>query len=362
MDREELDQRIRTRRPGEGGVRRGTPLDEWQRDARPAGYVPFQPEPEDAMAAREPDADQSAARVDNTSPGFDSPQHPGVPAETRPVPPPPYAAPRADYRPPAAEPVAYEPQAYQPPLDAPDHEGQSHPPPEYEREEHDPAAYDEPFDPEPYGAPEDAYPYPYRPADDGRRRGGSGALPVIGFIVLCVLALGVGAVLAGLLGGDPGVGEASPTPSASETAASSVEPSVEPSAPSSGEASATAEPTDGPVTFPDGALIQVQACATQGMSFDGCDVDGSTISEPTMWVWIGFDDAQGSDTFLLTLRSDGQTIDQQEKVLGDVLDCPGSCSGYLIGAAYRDLEAGDYELVVRRNDDFADSATFSVEG
>ncbi len=48
-------------------------------------------------------------------------------------------------------------------------------------------------------------------------------------------------------------------------------------------------------------------------------------------------------------------------MLGEVLDCPGTCSGYLIGAAYRELEPGDYELVVRRNDDFADSATFRVE-
>jgi hypothetical protein len=109
-------------------------------------------------------------------------------------------------------------------------------------------------------------------------------------------------------------------------------------------------------------VITVQPCATQGMSFDGCDEDGSVISNPTMWVWIGFDDAHGSDTFVLTLRSDGQTIDQQDKELGDVLDCPGSCSGYLIGAAYRDLQPGDYELIVRRNDDFADAATFTVEG
>ena len=98
------------------------------------------------------------------------------------------------------------------------------------------------------------------------------------------------------------------------------------------------------------------------MSFDGCIVDGSTISGRLMWVWIGFKDADGSDTITLTLRSEGQTIDQQEKVLGEVLDCSGTCSGYLIGAAYRGLEPGEYELVVRRNDDFADSTTFRVQG
>ena len=49
-----------------------------------------------------------------------------------------------------------------------------------------------PIDEAPYGAPEDAYPYPY-PAEDGGGRGGPGALPIIGFILLGVLALGVGA-------------------------------------------------------------------------------------------------------------------------------------------------------------------------
>ena len=54
------------------------------------------------------------------------------------------------------------------------------------------------------------------------------------------------------------------------------------------------------------------------MTFDGCVVDGSTITGRLMWVWLGFDDADGSDTFTLTLQSDGQTIDQQEKQLGSV--------------------------------------------
>ena len=86
-----------------------------------------------------------------------------------------------------------------------------------------------------------------------------------------------------------------------------------------------------------------------------------------MWVWIGFHDTGATDTITLTLQSDGDTIDQQEKVLGEVLgecerDGQPICSGYLIGAAYRELEPGEYELVVRRNGDFADSATFRVEG
>jgi hypothetical protein len=79
-----------------------------------------------------------------------------------------------------------------------------------------------------------------------------------------------------------------------------------------------------------------------------------------MWVWIGFKKAAGNDTFTLDLVSDGQTVDQQEQELGSIVSCPGTCSGYLIGAAYRDLDSGDYQLIVRRNGDFADSATFTV--
>ena len=353
MDRTELEEKARHRRPGDPAMRRGRSADELP----PAGYVPFQPEPEDANAMRDEPGAEPASHVDNTPPGFD---------EQLPPLPPVYRAPRDDRaaaaaagagyaaasahepppvdepEPPSAQPAAEQADAYGPPAAA--------------------ATYGEaPVDEAPYGAPEDAYPYAY-PADDRGGDGGSSALPIIGFILLGVLALGVGAVLATLLGGGGGVGEASPTQTPAFSTAPSQTASTAPSEPASEPPSSTPEPTDGPVTFPDGAVITVQPCATADMSFDGCLVDGSTITDPTMWVWIGFDDADGSDTFVLELRSQDQTIDQQEKVLGEVVGCPGTCSGYLIGAAYRDLEPGDYELVVRRNDDFADRATFRVEG
>ena len=346
MDRAELEERARHRRPSDPAVRRGRQGD----DAAPAGYVPFQPEPEDANAVREVEGEEPAPHVDNTPPGFD---------EQLPPLPPAYRAPRDDHAAAAAGAAAAytvasanEPPPYQPASDQPD----PYAPP------HQPATYGEaPVDDAPYGAPEDAYPYSY-PAEDGGGRGGSGALPIIGFILLGVLALAVGAVLATLLGGNGGVGEASPTPTTVASVAPSLAPTIMPTEPASEPPSSTPEPTDGPVTFPDGAVITVQPCATGDMGFDGCAVDGSTITASTMWVWIGFDDANGSDTFTLTLVSEGQTVDQQEKVLGEVINgCPDVCSGYLIGAAYRDLENGDYELVVRRNDDFADRATFRVE-
>jgi hypothetical protein len=352
MDRAELEDRVRHRRPGDPGIRRGRSPGE---EVAPAAYVPFQPEPEDVKAIRdEEESGQPAQHVDHTPPDFDEAPPPPVhrePHDDR------AAAAAAGY----GSASAYEPAsaAYRaehepvPSAYAPDpYQGDPYRPP------HASATYGRaPVDDDPYGAAEDSYRYP---ADDRGGRGGSSVLPIIGFILLGVLALGVGAALATLLGGRGGVGEASPTPTASVSLAPSVAPS-ESSGSGSEPPSGTPEPTDGPVTFPDGAVISVQACGTADMSFDGCIVDGSTITGRLMWVWIGFDDADGSDTITLTLRSEGRTIDQQEKVLGEVLGCPGTCSGYLIGAAYRELEPGEYELVVRRNDDFADSATFRVE-
>jgi len=217
-----------------------------------------------------------------------------------------------------------------------------------------------------YEEEEEAYPYAYgRRGDDGGRRGG-GALPIIGFVALCALALAVGAVLAGVFAGPDNVAQATPTPSVAVSSATpEPTPSQSTAASESAAASATPEPTDGPITFPDGAVLTVQPCATRQMSFDGCDVDGSVVGGD-LWVWIGFEKARASDVFVLQLRSGEETINELETTLGDILKCETRgepvCGGYLIGAAYKDLDPGEYDLVLRRNGDFADRATFRVEG
>jgi hypothetical protein len=342
LDRSELDERIRSRRPGEG-FRRGAPTDE------SPGYVPFTPEPEDALAAREPDAAAPPPRVDRVedsverypaggeaAPGADSWREP-----PQPPPPPRYDEPRFE-EPRHDEPAYEEPQYDEPPYEEPAAA----------------AEYDAWQQEEEYGTPPPAYAHRY---DDGRGGGGA-ALPIIGFIALSIMALAVGAVLAGIFSGPSGVADATPTPQVTQSAEPSVTSSAEPTAQPTAGLSATPEPSDGPVTFPDGAMITVQPCATREMSFDGCEEDGSTISGANMWVWIGFDDAAGADDFVLLLQSNGTTLDQQEKQLGSLVDCPDTCSGYLIGAAYSGLDPGEYSLVVRRNGDFADRATFVVEG
>jgi hypothetical protein len=345
MDRQELDQKIRARRPGERTLRRGSPPEKAAAEARSTGYVPFTPEPDDARALREPDPDQPEPNADNTPADFDRP----IQGTTR----------ADDY-----------PEPYQQPSGQPPYG----PPPPYEPPSYEPDAYGPAEDETPYGAPEDAYPYPAPSyaADDGRRRGGSSsALPIIGFIVLCVLALGVGAVVAGMLGGNGGVGQATATPSVTESAVPSEEPTEGASGSTSGEASATPEPTDGPITFPDGALLSIQTCGSGDYDADAvghpeqdaCEGDGSTLSGEEAWAFVVFSDASRSDNLTMTLRLGNETVNEQELVLGSVLDeCGATCNGLIYGSHYVDLPEGEYTVTLQRNGSFADSASFTVEG
>jgi hypothetical protein len=333
MDREELEERVR-RRPGEGGFRRGT--------GGEAGYVPFQPEPEDSLAVRRrQEAAAAARRVDHLPPEPEQEQQwPAADREEVVAQPPPSTGPPAV---PAATRVEQEPEYDYPP---------------------------EAYDDTPYGRPEDAYAHPYY--SDERRRGGGGALPIIGFVVLCVLALGVGAVLAGLLGGDDDpAGQASPSASVEASTEPSTEASTEPSTEASGSAGEeTPQPSDGPVAVPDGALMTIQPCDTNEFRPEAvgnpeeaaCEVDGSSVSDGSVWAVVVFSDTAGADTLEVLLRSGGETIDEQEAVLSSKVDCAGTCSGLVYGAAYQGLEPGDYELVLNRNGEFADAATFVVEG
>ena len=65
----------------------------------------------------------------------------------------------------------------------------------------DEPAYVDNYDDAADDARHDAYPYAYDDWDDGRQRrsSGAGACAILGFVALGVLALGAGAVLAGVL-------------------------------------------------------------------------------------------------------------------------------------------------------------------
>jgi hypothetical protein len=342
MDRDELEERVRGR-PAGGGFRRGQPIDE---QTAAAGYVPFTPEPEDALAVR-PEAGEQ---------GVYTGPPPGLPDETDLGGPPPGEPPPLR----DVEPQPYEEPAPPPPVVPPPPV-----PPAAGAEPYAAEPYPDEYDDRPYGEPEDAYAYPY--AAEGRGRGGGGsssALPIIGFVVLCVLALAVGAVLAGILGGTDGVGQASPTPIES-SAPPTPEPTPEPTpVPTASGPESSSQPTSGPVTFPDGAVYAVQPCGTYEFRPDlsGCLVEGSTRDSGDVWILVVFKSAKGSDTVTLQLKSDGQTLDQQQVVLNSIVNCGNTCNGLIWGAVYRDLLPGDYELVLQRNGEFADSAPFTVDG
>lgn len=361
LDRDELEERVR-RRPGETAFRRGGGPD----DTGPRGYMPFEPEPEDALAVR--GEEEAARNVDNLPPEPDitrpvdepmrrdwsapPPAEPEWPASDREEPPP------AAETPPPAEPEPHDEE------------------PAYQEAAYEEPAYQEPgyaaddYDDAPYGRPEDAYAYPYRAADD--RRDGGSALPIIGFVVLSVLALAVGAVLAGLLDGEEPIGQNSPSPSVVASQQPSLQPSQEPSLePSPSEGEATPQPTDGPVAFGDGALFTIQPCGSNDWrqqaignpEENACQVDGSTVSDGRVWAFVVFSDAAGSDQLQVRLILNGQAEHQQELTIGSVLtNCGANCSGLISGPAYQGLLPGDYRLELYRNGDFADSALFSVEG
>jgi hypothetical protein len=352
------------RRPGEGGgFRRGAAAD------AAGGYVPFQPEPEDAFAARG-EAGEAPRRVDHLPPD------PEAPATATPEP---VAAP--DVTRPISEPVSRSWESREPvseptpepmPIPEPAPEAGPEPQPRYDEgvvEEHAPYP-PEAYDDEPYGRPEDAYAYPY--ADDDGRRGGGSALPIIGFIVLCVLALGVGAVLAGLLGGDEPVGQATPSPSVIASQAPSEAPSELPSeAPSASADGSSPAPTDGPITFADGALLTIQPCGSSEFrdeaigrpEEDACEVDGTSVPDGELWALVVFNGAGGSDALQVRLLANDQVENELELTIDSVLgNCGESCNGLIYGAHYVELLPGEYRLELLRNGEFADAATFVVEG
>ena len=358
LDRQELEERVR-RRPGEAGFRRGGSAD------GPGGYVPFEPEPEDALAARGEEG-EARRNLDNLpaepEPGSAPPHEPQQSADvTRPIDEPLGRAWGA-----SREPEAGPPPPLPPPPAEPD------PASAYEEESfgEQPAYAPEAYEDIPYGRPEDAYAYAH-PRDE-RRGGGGSALPIIGFVLLSVLALGVGAVLAGLLGGEEPVGQATPSPSVVASQGPSQAPSELPSgAPSESADASSPTPTDGPVTFADGALFTIQPCGSSGYQEeaigrpeeDACEVDGSSVSDGEVWAFVVFNGASGSDTLQVRLLSNDQVENELELTIESVLGgCGDSCNGLIYGAHYVELLPGEYELVLQRNGEFADSATFAVEG
>jgi hypothetical protein len=326
MDRDELQDRIRARQVGGDPYRRGGMVDD-----QAGGYERYEPDPTDTQARR-PDAGQQT-REDYLDEGASAAAAVAAADVTRD---------RDEWARPASAPT---PAAAPPPAD------QWAPPPS------DVPEYVDNFDDAAYDPGE--YGYAYDDWQEPReRRAGLGAVAILGFLALGVLALLGGAVLAGIFGGDPQVGgEISPSPSATVVATEA--PSPSPSADTSGSPVASGSPgaSGEPVVFPDGFTAAAQPCIRGSVTATGCDSNGSANSG-SVDIWVGFSNGNSNDVVGATLVTpDGQELDGSID-LADI-GCSSSCNGYT-WFPFDGLTPGTYEVRVTRNGELAGTTTFEV--
>ncbi len=374
LDREELQDRIRGHRPGDAAFRRGSQVGGGEQGS--PTYRPYQPEPEDGLVLPGAAADEAGvARVDNTAPDFDEPLPPVVtppPVIAAPPIPPPVVAPEAaGVEPPPVAPPAVEPPAVPPApapvvAKAPRRQPQpapwkpAPPPPTVESSEAPPPQWTAPE--EPYAAEPEASGYGYRDRGDDRNRRGSGMGPLAigGFVLLGVLAIGVGAFMAGLFSGGTALGSPSPTPLLSTlpsaSAVASLEPSTVPSLPASGGATAT------PIPIGSAFTASTQPCAEQPASQDGCGSSGATVTGGSVWVWVGWRKGSDADTIGVHIE-DGTGAEQGTGSLAlstiGANGCGASCNGWA-RFKFGGLDPGDYTIKVDRNGEPVAEATFTV--
>lgn len=186
-----------------------------------------------------------------------------------------------------------------------------------------------------------------------------GPLAIGGFVLLGVLAIGVGAFMAGVFAGAP-VASASPSPLVSTAPSASVgaslQPSVAPSAPASVAESAAATPVA------NGFTASTQPCAEQPASQDGCNSSGSTVTGGSLWVWVGWRNGSDADTIGVNIvDSTGANVGTGSLALSKVgsSGCGASCNGW---ARFRfgGLAPGDYTIRVDQNGNPVAQAPFTV--
>ena len=311
------------------------------------------------------DAGEVASHVDNTPPGFDerAPEPPPPPVVTPPRPPvfrqPPASTPPATSRRvvPGPMPVTPPPSAPEPVVAPAASQAE---PPQAPRAEQV-AEPEQPFEPsQPYD-PEEPYDYRYRPPDEdwGRRGSGMSPLAIGGFVLLGVLAIGVGAFIAGLFGGGAAVESPTSSPTVSIAPSTTLEPSLPPSSGPSLPAPTPGPSSGSPVTFPDGFSARTEPCAEEPSSQEGCNSSGATVSGGSVWVWVGFRKGNNSDVLSVSvIDAAGTSVGDGSLALGS-LDCGDSCSGW--GRfRFNSLAVGNYTIEVRRNGQLAAEASFTV--
>jgi len=345
LDRDELQERIRARRSGGDPYRRGGALSD-----EPGGYERFEPEPEDraALQAGSDDAPRRDHLPESLAP---SPTRRGAPdaaavaggaAAVRPD----LTREHDDWVAPAADDAGATSSApyLAPVVDY--HEGSD---PDDGYGEYDEAAYSD-----------DYQEWDEDPRD--RRSSGAGALAILGFLALGVLALLGGAVLAGVFSGDPQTGQVDASP----TASVSTEPLESSSAvatpqPSESEAlSTTSAPRESgdPIEFPDGFTAEVQPCLPGSADVDGCDSNGSNNGGSVV-IWVGFTNGTGEDVISAQVVPEGGTPEGTGTMDLARLGCQSSCNGWTY-FPFENLTPGTYQVLVTRNGDPAGETSFVV--
>lgn len=351
LDRDELQERIRARRSGGDPYRRGGALGD-----EGSGYERFEPEPTDRAAVRSRAEEEPRRDLLSDTPrphsrgaaaagaGASQPLH-AIPGDTAPRPD--LTRDREDWTRPVEEPVAAAAAPHLAPVD------------DYPRTDADEpyadgyADYDEPRYEGDYEEWEE------EPHD--RRSAGAGALLILGFLALGVLALLGGAVLAGVFGGDPQTG-AIPSPSSSvssepaptSTVAESVAPTETAAPPSSGPPAASG----GPIVFPDGFTAEVQPCLPGSPDVDGCGSNGATNSG-TVEIWVGFENGNQNDVISAQVVPEGGTPEGTGTMDLARLGCQGSCNGWTY-FPFGGLSPGTYQVLVTRNGEPAGETSFVV--
>lgn len=343
MDRDELQDRIRARRSGGDPYRRGGAHGD-----DPASYERFEPEPTDRAALWSRPADTPRRDLLSETPPPPS-RVAGGPHALRPLPGehgdrPDLTRDRDDWGPTTetSQPAAAASAAsHLAPVE--DYRQADVPDGGY-------AEYDEPVYADEYEE------WDEDPRD--RRSAGAGALLILGFLALGVLALLGGAVLAGVFGGDPqtGVIDTSPSPSVSAAATAEETPAETPSA----EPEGTPRASGDVIVFPDGFTADVQPCLPGSADVDGCESNGQT-NGGSLDIWVGFTNGTEEDVISAQVFSpDGTPAGSPGTIDLARIGCSPTCPGGWTYFPFSGLPEGTYEVVVTRNGEPAGETSFVV--
>ncbi|MGZ8476170.1 MAG: hypothetical protein ACXWWQ_08155, partial [Candidatus Limnocylindria bacterium] len=313
------------------------------------GYQRFQPEPED-RAARRSGADD-APRPDLLPEAPPPPYRPAAavvdplaPATRQPYERPDLTRERDDWTTPSREPEPV----------AAGHAAPSRAPVEDYREadgDGDLGEYEQP-----------AYVEDYDEWDEEpreRRSAGAGAIAILGFLALGVLALLGGAVLAGVFGDDPQTGAIDSSPSPSVSASVAATEAATPAETPSAEPEGTPRASGDVIVFPDGFTAEAQPCLPGSADVDGCRSNGST-NGGTVDIWVGFTKGTEDDVISAELiRADGSSVGTGTIPLGRI-GCSPTCPGGWTYFPFSGLPEGTYEVLVTRNGEPAGETSFVV--